>query len=176
MKYICVTHVDSITKVPGFSKPMRNGPALPDVKGLTIEWWDQSNWPLTHPDEFPRFFGSCDDDADLTVDGVMMVFADTDDKTAEEQYNEMKAQEERARLPSVASPRQVRLALLELNLLAQVQTFVEALPEPDKTAVVIEWEYATEINKNSQLITSLSAQMGLTQEQVDEIFTLAVTK
>jgi hypothetical protein len=175
MKYICVTHVDSRTKVAGFKKPMRNGPAFPDVKGLTLEWWDESNWPLTHPDSFPKFYGTCDDDADLTLDGVMFVFSDSDEKTAKEQYDELYAQEQRNRLPSVATPRQIRLALLDMGLLESIQTFIGTLEEPLKTKVMIEWEYSTQIEKISPVIQALSTQMGLTSEQLDAIFVKAAT-
>jgi hypothetical protein len=114
MKYICVTHVDSRTGVLGHRAPMRNGPSHPALKGLNLEWWDESNWPLTHPDQFPRFYGTCDDDADVSIEGVIMIFQDTETVTAKEQYDAAYGEELRARLPSVATPLQIRLLLLSL--------------------------------------------------------------
>ena len=123
--FICVTHVDSKTKIPGFKHPMRNGPSFPDVKGLNIEWWDQSRWPIQHPDDYPCFYGTCDDDADTTIEGVVGVLT-------EAEYNQAKEDEEFARIPSVVTPRQARLALLQAGLLQDVINAIEALPEPTK--------------------------------------------
>lgn len=173
MKYICVTHVDSRTGIPGHKETMRNGPAHPKVKGLKLEWWDESRWPLTHPDQFPRFYGTCDDDADTEIPGVVLLFKDTETATAKEQYDEAYAQELRARLPASASPMRIRLALLEMGLLDQVQTYVETLEEPAKTKVQILWEYSTEIHKQHSAIQKLAKNMGLTEEQLDQIFVLA---
>lgn len=168
MKYIAVTHVDKRTKVPGFKAPMRNGPVFPDVKGLEIEWWDQSRWPIQHPDDYPLFYGTCDDDADLEIPGVMRVFE-------KENYDDLYAMELRARKPSLATPLQIRLALIKLGMLEQIQDFIEELEDPAKTIVMAEWEYALEINKNSTTIQSLSTQMGLTEEELDDIFEVAAS-
>jgi hypothetical protein len=180
--YICVTHVDSVTGVSASKSPTINGPKYPDIKGLAIEWWDESVWPT----RVPKYYGTCDDDANLLVEGVVHVFKDittstldadgnpvTETTTAQQQYDQAKADEMKARLPSVASARQIRLALLELGKLAEVQSFVEGLQEPMKTKVLIEWEYATEVRKNSPTIQELYKQMGWTKEQLDEVFVVA---
>ena len=166
MKYISVTHVDSRTKVPGFKAPMKNGPGFPEVKGLIIEWWDQSRWPIQHPDEYPLFYGKCSADADTEIPGVIRVME-------KEVYDELYAMELRARKPSTATPLQIRLALLKLNMLDDVQNFIENLEEPARSLVLMEWEYALEIDKNSTTIQTLAADMGLTTEQLDDIFVLA---
>jgi len=173
-KYVAVTYVDKKTGIPGFKEPMKRGPVHPDVKGLNIEWWDASRWPIQHPDGYPLFYGTCDDDANLEIDGVMRVFKDNDhDGTAEEQYNELWNQELKARLPSVATARQIRLALLDAGLLDSIQNAFTDLAEPMKTRAQIEWEYATEINKNSPLIQKLYPKLGLTEEQLDDLFVAA---
>jgi hypothetical protein len=164
--YICVTHVDAQTKIPGHKRPMYNGPTFPDVKGLQIEWWDQSNWPLTHPDQYPRFYGTCDDDADITIEGIVSILE-------EENYNELKDMEMRARLPSVASPRQIRLALLKLGMLDTIQQSFNSLEEEVRKVVMIEWEYATEFYKNSPTVTKIAEMLNISQEQLDNIFTVA---
>jgi len=174
-KYIAVTYVDKKTGIPGFKEPMRRGPVHPDVKGLNIEWWDASRWPISHPDDYPLFYGTCDDDADLDIDGVMKVFEDDDhDGTAKEQYDALWNQEIKARLPSVATARQIRLALLDAGLLDSVTTAFDELIEPLKTKAMIEWEYATEIDKNSPLIQKLYPQLGLTEDQLDDLCVAAV--
>jgi len=181
-KYIAVTYVDKVTKIPGFKEPMKKGPVHPDVKGLNIDWWDASRWPITHPDDYPLFYGTCDDDANLDIPGVMRVFKDlshtdgdgnTITTTAQEHYNELWNQELKARLPRVATARQIRLALLDVGLLDSVQNAFADLEEPLKTRAQIEWEYATEIDKNSPLIQKLYPKLGLTEEQLDDLFVAA---
>jgi len=185
MKYIAVTYVDKATKIPGFKEPMRNGPVYPDVKGLNIEWWDASRWPLEHP-EYPLFYGTCDDDADFDTPGIMKVFEDlsyndddgtgteiTVNMTAKEHYEDLWNRELKTRLPSVATARQIRLALLDVGLLDSVQNAFADLTEPLKTKAQIEWEYATEIDKNSPLIQKLYPKLGLTEEQLDDLFVAA---
>lgn len=173
MKYICVTHVDSKTGVRCNRAPMRNGPAFPAVKGFAHEWHDQSNWPLTHPDQYPRFYGTCDDDADTTIEGVVMVFQDTESATAQEQYETARAQEMKARLPKTATPVRLRLALLEMGLLDSVQTYFDSLDDTVKAKIAIIWEYSTEINKAHPVIQNMAQGMEMSEETVDEIFVKA---
>lgn len=167
MKYIAVTHVDSKTKIPCFKSPMRNGPAFPDIEGLDIQWWDQSRWPIQHPDDYPLFYGTCDENADTDIPGVIRILQ-------KETYKELYEMEMRARKPSIATALQIRLALIKLNMLEQIQELIEQLEEPAKTIVETEWEYALEIDKNSTTIQNLATQIGLTEQQLDEIFEQAV--
>jgi len=174
MKYIAVTYVDKKTGVPGYKEPMKRGPVHPDVKGLNIEWWDASRWPIQHPDDYPLFYGTCDDDADIDIPGVMRVFKDNEhDGTAKEQYDALWNQELKSRLPRVATARQIRLALVDAGLLDSVQTAFTDLSEPLKTKAQIEWEYATEIEKNSPLIQALYPKLGLTEDDLDDLFVAA---
>lgn len=53
---------------------MRRGPAFPAVKGLVIEWFNETQWPT----ERPLFYGTCDDDADVSVPGVVRVLSEQD--------------------------------------------------------------------------------------------------
>lgn len=164
--YICVTHVDAQTKVAGYKRPMYNGPTFPDVKGLEVIWWDQSNWPLTHPDQYPKFYGTCDDDADTTIDGVVKVLT-------KEEYDDAYAMELFARQPKVVTARQARLALLQEGLLSTVEAAIESLEEPQKTQAKIEWEYATEVHRFSPMVELIGTACGLTTEQINELFVKA---
>lgn len=65
--FICVTHVDAQSGIPCTEAPMSTGPAFPKVKGLKIEWADQTNWPT----DKPLFYGTCDDDADTNALGII---------------------------------------------------------------------------------------------------------
>lgn len=77
-------------------------------------------------------------------------------------------------VPSVASMRQARLALLQIGKLADVATAINALPSPAKEAAQIEWEYATEVRRDSALMQQLAAAIGLTKADLDALFTQAV--
>ena len=74
-------------------------------------------------------------------------------------------------VPQVVSPLQARLALMRMGLREQVETAV-ALASED---VRVSWEYATEIRRQSPLITALAPALGLTDVALDQLFTLAAT-
>jgi len=74
-------------------------------------------------------------------------------------------------IPSYVSMRQARLALKQQGLLATVQSNIEALPEDAQ----IEWEYAAQVERGSDLVATLGAALGLTEDQLDDLFKLAVT-
>lgn len=72
--------------------------------------------------------------------------------------------------PKQVSMRQARLVLLNRNLIGSVTAIIAALPSPQKEAAQIEWEYATTVQRNSDLVALLSSGLGLTSEQIDELF------
>lgn len=83
MKYICVTEVDVVTKIPCTEAPQRTGPSMPKVKGLIILWQDKSTWPVeVSPTgvylRAPKYYGTCDDDAETDVAGVLEVMTEAD--------------------------------------------------------------------------------------------------
>jgi len=97
MKYICVTEVDAKTKIPCTTEPQRTGPSMPLVKGLTQQWQDNSTWPVEVASDgtylrAPKYYGTCDDDADTSIAGVLQVLT-------EEEYNAARAAEHLARKP-----------------------------------------------------------------------------
>ena len=73
--------------------------------------------------------------------------------------------------PKVVSMRQARLALLQQNLLSTVDAAIAAGNEADK----ITWEYATEVNRGDSLVANLAAGLGLTEADLDNLFTLAAS-
>jgi hypothetical protein len=66
--------------------------------------------------------------------------------------------------PSIVTMRQARLALLAVGLLDEVEA---AITDP---ADRIEWEYATTVVRDSPLVVSLSASLGL---DLDALFEMA---
>lgn len=74
-------------------------------------------------------------------------------------------------IPTSVTPRQARLALLQIGKLDAVSAALTAIPDPARrTAAQIEWEYATVIERNSPLVTVLSAQLGLDAATLDNLF------
>ena len=67
--------------------------------------------------------------------------------------------------------RQARLALSQQGLLSTVQENVSQLPEDAQ----IEWEYAGQVERQSSLMSTLGAALGLTEEQLDDLFRFAET-
>lgn len=97
MKYICVTEVDVVTKIPCTVEPQRTGPSMPEVKGFVSVWQDKSTWPVELAADgiylrAPKYYGTCDDDADTTIAGVLQVLA-------EDEYNALRLAELEARRP-----------------------------------------------------------------------------
>ena len=81
--YICITEVDAITKIPCTVEPQRTGPSMPAIKGWTHVWHDKSTWPVeVAPDgtylRAPRYYGTCDADADLNIAGVLQVLTEAE--------------------------------------------------------------------------------------------------
>lgn len=97
MIYLSITQIDADTGIICTAEPMRTGPSFPQIKGWAINWWNQSTWPIATTSTgahtvAPLFFGTCADDADLTVTGVVATY------TAEE-YQALKTAEHEARKP-----------------------------------------------------------------------------
>lgn len=76
---------------------------------------------------------------------------------------------------NVVTMRQARLALLQQGLLSQVQSAIDALPSPQKEAAQIEWDYSSEVHRNKPFVQTLGNALGLTEEQLDDLFLLAST-
>lgn len=73
------------------------------------------------------------------------------------------------------SMRQARLALLQQGLLAQVEAALAALPDGQREAAQIEWEYGSTVARLSPWVVQLTAGLGLTPAEVDQLFALAET-
>ena len=87
----------------------------------------------------------------------------------------LQANQPPAVVPQVVTMRQARLALLGAGLLAQVDAAIDALPEPQKSAARIEWDYSSEVHRNHPFVQQLGHALGLNDEQLDALFTQAAT-
>ena len=78
-------------------------------------------------------------------------------------------------VPAAVTMRQARLALHANGLLTAAVSAIDSLPEPQKTAAQIEWEYSSEVHRQSQMTNLIAAALGLSPQQIDELFQLAAT-
>lgn len=74
-----------------------------------------------------------------------------------------------APVPYSVTPRQARLALLASGWLQMVETAVNSGAPEHK----ITWEYATEILRSDPLVTFFGDTLGLSSEQIDDLFRAA---
>ena len=74
--------------------------------------------------------------------------------------------------PKVVTMRQARLALLQSGLLQTVQ---DAIANGTDEAMKIEWEYATEVKRDWGSLVALTTALGMTSQELDNLFQLAST-
>ncbi len=91
--YIQLTNIDADTGILCTEAPMRTGPALPNVKGFQFIFQNESDFPIASNVDgslsaAPLLYGTCDDDADVSLVGVLKVLTQVEfdaDKQAEHQ-------------------------------------------------------------------------------------------
>ena len=76
-------------------------------------------------------------------------------------------------IPQSVTMRQARLALMGAGLLDSVNAAITAMPTPERSAAVIEWEYAQTVDRASAFTQQLATGLNLTAEQLDALFTQA---
>lgn len=67
MKTIKFTYVDSVTQISVEKEPSRHGPEFPKIKGLKFLFARESLYPT----QVPFFIGTCDNNANLSIDGFI---------------------------------------------------------------------------------------------------------
>ena len=157
MQHIKFTYVDAITGISIASEPSTNGPVFPPVAGLEFAWARESRYPT----DVPEFFGTCPDDADTQVDGVLGVYLQADWETMRE--DEMRA---RNPVPQQVTMRQARLALLKAGLLDDAEVVIAAAGREAQ----LEWEYTSVVERSNPVIAIVQQQQGVTDEQIDDLF------
>ena len=87
---------------------------------------------------------------------------------------EIEAEKQAYRNNLKVSQRKARLVLLQAGVLNQMGAVIDSLPEPDKSAAMIEWEYAVEIKRTNPLVEALGPVLGFSDEQLDALFEQAM--
>ena len=157
MQYIKFTYVDAITGISIASEPAQNGPVFPPVAGLEFAWARESRYPT----DVPEFFGTCPDESDTKIDGVLGVYVQQDWETMRD--DEMRA---RNPVPHQVTMRQARLALLRAGLLDDAEAVIAAAGRE----AMMEWEYATVVDRSNPAVAAVQQQESLTDAQIDDLF------
>lgn len=76
-------------------------------------------------------------------------------------------------VPTVVTMRQARIALSRSGKLAGVEQALANMTGQQGEEARIEWEYATSFERNHPLVLALSQSLGLTETDLDNLFTLA---
>ena len=76
-------------------------------------------------------------------------------------------------VPAEVTMRQARLALHAAGKLPTVNAAIAALPDPPKTAALIEWEYSSTVRRDSQFVALLGPALGLDAAGLDALFVAA---
>lgn len=76
-------------------------------------------------------------------------------------------------VPIEVTMRQARLALHAAGKLTAVNAAINALPDPPKTAALIEWEYSSTVRRDSQFVALLGPALGLDAAGLDALFIAA---
>lgn len=74
-------------------------------------------------------------------------------------------------VPQTVTIRQAKLALLQAGLLDDVDA---AVAQADR-ATQIEWEYVTEVERSWPTLLTIQAALGLSEQQVDDLFIVAAS-
>ena len=71
--------------------------------------------------------------------------------------------------------RQARLALHQQGLLTQVNNAVATMPGELGDKARIEWEFSNTVKRDKPLVQVVAASLGLTSQQIDDLFAFAAT-
>lgn len=74
-------------------------------------------------------------------------------------------------VPTTVSPLQARKALRLLGLMPSVKAFLANADEE----IVEAWEFATSIDRDNGVLALAAQELGMTDDQVDDLFRMAAT-
>lgn len=76
-------------------------------------------------------------------------------------------------IPESVTMRQCHIALPDAGLLDAVKSSIATMPGTDGERARIDWEYAQEVRRDWPLIDGLGSQLGMTDQQIDDLFVAA---
>ena len=78
-----------------------------------------------------------------------------------------------ALIPQSVTMRQARLAMLNAGILDDVEAMIATMPGDDGAAARIDWEFARDVRRDWPLVAALGSQLGMSNEQIDDLFIYA---
>ena len=115
---------------------------------------------------------------DMSVVSVVMPSADSQDFIDLKTWNETNdleiydAPSPPVFVPESVTPRQIRMALNQLNMRDTIENFVDQASWDVKDT----WRSSTLVFRNNPFLLQMAPALNLTAEQLDQIFILAATK
>ena len=85
------------------------------------------------------------------------------------------ADPEPVNVPKSVTMRQARLALLQAGKLGTVNSAIASMEGVQGEAARIEWDYSNEVQRAQPLVAALGGVLGMTSEQLDQLFITAAT-
>ena len=64
----------------------------------------------------------------------------------------------------------LRAQLQIMGLFDDVQTMIDNLTGDEKIVAIQQWEYGNQVERNHPLVIQIGTELGLTSEQIDQIF------
>lgn len=128
-------------------------------------WWPEEDQSPALA-EFERYGAET-----LTVDAerrVVVVVCEAVPWSAEEI-----AAHRKSMVPESVTMRQARLAMLGAGILDDVEALIAQMPGDEGRAARIDWEYALDVRRDWPLIDGLGSQLGLSEQQIDDLFVAA---
>lgn len=80
-----------------------------------------------------------------------------------------------APVPQSVTMRQARQAMLYAGILVQVDSLIAAMPGEEGESARIDWNHARDVKRDWPLIGALGPQVGLNEQQIDDLFIYAAT-
>lgn len=77
--------------------------------------------------------------------------------------------------PTVVTRRQALQALNQAGKLTEIYEVIDALPEPTRTTVKIDFDSAQEFRRDWPVLLMMQPIIGMTDDQLDDLFVLAAT-
>lgn len=103
-------------------------------------------------------------------DGADLPFSVIGEGTIEDWVGDLPVAIAEVVVPKEVSMRQARLALLGAGLLPTVEAMIAGMTGVEGEAARIEWEFAAYLQRDWPLLIVLAGALGLTPEQVDNLF------
>lgn len=76
-------------------------------------------------------------------------------------------------IPQTITPRQIRLALIQSGIsLSTIDTMIDSTDEPQKSVLKILREYSSSYERDDAMLIQFAQQLGMTDEQLDQLFIL----